>query len=420
MKRPGLLFAIVFWPAFAIAVAPAPALVVAPETGAPLTEEEALATALARPDVQARWDADAGRAQAGLDRARTWSNPSLAFSRERVDDAPGVPTERSLVLSQQFDLSGRRGLDIDAARLGIDAARLGIASAQADGKAELSRRFHEAALAAARVRAQAAQREEFARLAEAAARRREAGDLSGLEARRIELRLAEAEVEQARRLGEQDRARAGLAMLVGEAQAARPLAPAPVPAALDEPADGGGDAAAAPVAQSAVARRDAIEAQARAARRWSLPLTVGAGIKRTEVAGVRDDAAILELSVPLPLFDRRRADAAAAAADADLARAEAAQVERDARASRAAAGSEARRLLAEVQRLQAQRLPAAERMAASARRAYAEGELGVVELLDALDARAALVDAALELEHRARLALIELERLSPAPSVPME
>lgn len=405
-------------PALLLAFALLPAAAATAAEGARLTESEALAAAFARPEAQARWGAETRRAQAELDRARTWSNPELGFSRERFDDSPGVPTERSLVLSQTLELSGRRGLEIDAARLGLDAAQSGVVSAQAEAKATLLRRFHERVLAEARVQAQAARREEFAALAETAVRRRAAGDLSGLEARRIELRLAEAEVEQARRLGEQAQARVALALLIGEALAQRPVATAPLPTVL-APSVTSAAATAAPVLRFAQARRDAAEAQARAARRWSLPLTVGAGLRRTEVAGVRDDAAVLEFSLPLPLFDRRRAEAGFAAAELALAEADLWQAEQQVPAVRAAAEADARRLLADVQSLQTQRLPAAERMAASARRAYAEGEFELVELLDVLDARAALVDAALELEHRTRLALIELERLSP-PSFPTE
>lgn len=68
-----------------------------------------------------------------------------------------------------------------------------------------------------------------------------------------------------------------------------------------------------------------------------MPLSVGVGMKRTDVAGVRDDAAILELSVPLPLFDRRRSDAEAAAAERDIVDAEATLIERETLAAYATA-----------------------------------------------------------------------------------
>lgn len=226
----------------------------APEMMAPLTEQEALAAAFARPERQQQWAAKAQRAQAGLDRARTWSNPTLSFSRERIDDALGVPTERSLVLSKDFDLSGRRALDIDAARASRDAASLGVASSQADARAEVRRRFQDAVLGAARLEAQVAQQRDFAHLAAAAVARSTAGDLSALEARRIELRLAEAEVETARRLGEHDRARAALALMIGEALARHPLAQAPLPTAMLDAEQTKSDTTGSRVTQYAEAR----------------------------------------------------------------------------------------------------------------------------------------------------------------------
>ncbi len=409
---PRLTFTTAFWLALALAASPVVIAANADDANPKaLDVEAAVVLAFARSEVQAAWQAAAAQAESEPRRAAAWANPVLGATQERIADSPGTPTERSLVLSQTFDVSGRRGLDIEAARERRSALGVDLAAQRSDLRAEVLRQFHATSLAEAAVDDIEAQRAVLVPLVAAAERRREAGDLSALEQRRISLRLAELEIEHLRRIGERAHARARLGGLLGVDLDAVVLVPttlpATLPAALNEATAASGPSLAT---RRLEAQRDAAAARLRATQRWPLPVTVGAGLRRTEIGGLRDEAVILELSMPLPVFENRRGereDAALALAQAERGAAESA---REDGALKQALRDDATRLLTQALQLREQRLPAAARMAASARLAYSEGEVGAFELIDALDAEAALVDAALDLEFRAQLALVELQR----------
>jgi len=62
-------------------------------------------------------------AAAGVRAAGRWPNPSLSYDREEVFAAGGGLPENTLRLEVPVELSGRRGLRVEGAKLGVDAAR---------------------------------------------------------------------------------------------------------------------------------------------------------------------------------------------------------------------------------------------------------------------------------------------------------
>lgn len=386
-----------------------------------LTPEDAVRLALARPEAVAQWQADVALAEADLTDARTWPNPELALEREAGDRAQGEPDETSVMLSQTFELGGRRGLQRRAAALGRDAAQASIAFARAELRALVLQRYYDALAAEQRRRALEASLERLERLQAIAGARHAEGDLSGFERMRIAQQYGGALQRRDDAVAAAQAARAELAAELGVDADSFEL-PADfdrlVPAD-DESADASTDAAAALASAelaALAARRTQAEATLEAARRWQLPLSVGVGQKRFDAFAARDDVLLLEVALPLPLFDRnqgarQRAEAQWLRADAEYRRGRHALALR-----RASLSAQARRFSDGARRMRDELLPQSIELARIAEASFAEGELDLSGLVGALEAEADAIEQALDLALQARHARIELELLHPTPS----
>lgn len=378
-----------------------------------LTADQAVQLATSQPHVRAALEAGVDRARSDVLAARTWENPTLELEQEREDSDAGAPTrETSVLFSQPIELGGRRGLRRDAAEQGVVAAQVTVDYERARLRADVLRDYYGAVAAERRRQSQVRLGEGLQALANTAGKRRAAGDLSGYESRRIAQAHAQAQARAAEAEADAQAARARLAGRVGEvaltAELDPQLPPPAVPTAHEETRSAELDALRA--------RRDHAEAQARAERRFALPVEVGVGTKRMEHGGVRDDALLLQVGVPLPLFDRNQAERARTAAEARQADAEYQRVLLETRARRAAAVEQATRLSASARALLDRAVPEAEQLTAIARASYAEGELDLVGLLDAYAAEADVIDHALQQQARALEAQLELELLAPLSS----
>lgn len=373
-----------------------------------LTADDAVARALSLPHVRQRSDAHFALARSEIFIADTRPNPELELSRERGGgDSSG--RESAVLLSQTFELGGRRGLRRAAAEQGLIAAESEIAYERVRLRADVLRAYSEAVAAEWRARTQEEIVAGLRELAVAAARRHDAGDLSGYESRRIAQASTQAQARGAQALAEAGAARARLAALVGDVA---------LDAALDTdpplpPAPAHDDQAPTPELEALDARRRHAEALADAEKRFALPLSVGVGSKRIEQAGVREDVAVFELGLPLPLFDRNQGERARTAAAADEADAQYRRALLQTRSRRIAALAQARTLSASARQLLDVAVPEARALTRIARASFAEGELDLVGLLDAYDAEAAVIDQALDQQARALDALLELQSLLP-------
>lgn len=378
-----------------------------------ITLDEAVGLALSQPHVRQELEADMESARSEVLAARIWSNPAIELSRERGDSGPlGEARETTAVISQEFDLGGQRGLRRQAAEQGVLAAQANAEYERARLRAEVLRAYSQVVSGERRREAYARAAAGLRDLAEAVARRHRAGDLSGYESRRITQAGAQAQARVAQVGAEARAARARLAGLIGEAaltaelDAVLPLPPIPV--VQDEVRSAELD-----VLQ---ARREQAQAQARAERRLALPMSVGVGTKRVEEAGVSDHVMVLELGVPLPLFDRNQAQRARTAAEAERADAQYRRAVLQTRSRRSAALEQAQWLSASARQLLDTAVPEATRLTDVARNSFAEGELDLVGLLDAYDAETDVIDQAMEQHSRALDALLELQLLAPLPN----
>ena len=268
------------------------------------------------------------QAEAALARARALANPRLSVEREQ----PEGSKQTTVALIWMFPLDGRRGLAIASARAGLRAAERERVVRLARVRLGARAVFSEWMIAAERQRALDAQSRRIAALAERAATRAEAGEESGLVARRIRLTASAVAAELA--AGDADVARAKAV-----ARALRPDLPADAAPAPGTPAE-------TPVTGDEVRWLDVLQDdvdQARleerlAGRFWVAP-ELQAGWQRQESAAGEASGAVLGASWTVPLFDRGKGARAEAARRRSAA---------EARLAIATAGYESRRAGAEA------------------------------------------------------------------------
>jgi cobalt-zinc-cadmium efflux system outer membrane protein len=375
----------------------------------PLTEADALARL--SPDsprlraIRAAVDV----ARADVLAAGRWPNPRLTFDRESV---AGV-TENMTMVAQPLPITGRRGLEVQAASAMADASSNRSDDAMRRARADL--RFAFAQLVAAQTREQvlAISRDRLRKLVTVLAKREAAGDAAGFDRLRAEREVLDIEADHALAASERVRTQATVVSFFADAidpsrvvAVPRQPAPASIPAldVLVERAEAGrGDMLAL---RKEV---DAAQFSTRAAdRRWVPEPEIVAGTKSSTVGG-GDVGSVFTVHANVPLFDRGKPERALA-----LARASQAQARID--AFRVTLHSDIAALRATVlerrdtaDRYRSAAVNGAGEIERIAQVSYDAGERGILELLDAYrsGSSARVRQAALDLA--VRQAEIELE-----------
>jgi cobalt-zinc-cadmium efflux system outer membrane protein len=375
--------------------------------GVDLTEQEAVARALARP---AYLEIDAGRlaaARGAVREAGVIPNPVVHLDHERVPLPGGRSTETSASIAQSVDLFGKRSLRVDAAQSRAASAEHEARSRRLQTVAEVRRAFADALYLERQRQVLSAWSARVAAASEIVSRLARSGDVAGYARRRIEreAHAAQARVSavQADGLRAAERLRALAALDAGELRPRGDLAPqppAPMAAALASVRERADLAAL-------LAQADAFERErALAERAWAPDVTLGLGQKRIDEPGGSGNGLILSLAFPMPLFDRGEGRRDIAAGQARALRAEHALL-------LARIEAEVRGLWQQAAALQsgamALRAAPASELSRIAETAYRAGESGILELLDAYRTELDAQLAAMDLEMRARLARIELD-----------
>lgn len=373
----------------------APTAVVAP----PLTLDDALALARAASPSNDAGDAGVRSADAARRVAGLRPNPELQVQSENVAGSGAYrglsSAETTVGLALPIELGGKRSARIGVADARGARARIAAAILRADLELTVTQAYAEAVAAERRLdiaRTQVGIATEGLRVA---TDRVQVGATSPIDQQRAEVAAvnARAALEKAER-----------AVLVARANLGRLLG-----RSVTEPLDmawfdrAGGIGPVIPVDPDgtlalAAARADlaTANAQVRLARAQRIPdLTVSAGARRLEATN--DVAAVVGVSIPIPLFntgkaalDQARADRDQADALTRLARLDAARAIASAQADVANAATAARAAGGPA-------LAAAQEAARIARIGYGQGKFGQLELLDAertlAETRAAWVDA---------------------------
>jgi cobalt-zinc-cadmium efflux system outer membrane protein len=376
-----------------------------------LTEQESIRLGLARPDIEEVLAATQAVARSDAAGVGLWANPVLEFQRESVPSGATRTTERSFMLSQQFDVAGKRALRRSAAGERVAAAAADGDQRRLEHSAEIRRRFYEALYRKELVAAALAWDERMEAIGATIQKLHKGGEVAGYDRRRIALERAGTQARLRTEQAAYDKAWQQLAALVGSAKDA--------PSGQLLP----GDAAPLETLLSSLDQRPEIRAlnrraaafgleQQAAQRGWIPDLTVGIGSKNIDSGLSRERGTVLAVSVPLPLFDREQAAAGKAGAQAREAGAEA-------RLQRARLEGELRGLWLQVRQLNAaardytaQSRQGAIDLARIAEASYQGGETGILELLDAYRAVYDAQARALELSWSARQGAIDLDSIA--------
>lgn len=376
-----------------------------------LTEREALARFVASDPRMRVLTATIDEVRASQAERTLWPNPSATFSRESVAGA----RDTFLLAHQELPISGRRSRLRAAGRLAVDAAQAEAQAERVHLQADVRDAY--AALLVAQQREETLQQsmDALQKLVSMLQAREEGGEGSTYDRMRGQRTLIDLEAERALAAGDRARAQGRLAGYLGPGVApdtlvaADPLdtsaSPPPLPPLLEEALANRGDYRAAGIA---IARFDAERA---AAARLQIPTpTLTGGLKRSDPGGAASSGYQLSVDLSMPLFSRGQAATALATAQKARAEAEAEswriQIEADVHAAYHFARIQQER----VTRYQQSATAIAEPLAEIGRVGYEEGELGILELLDAdrqaLDARLRILDLA----AAARSAAIALDR----------
>lgn len=388
------------------------------DVSAALTERDVVSRALQRAPltdaIEGEVAIEEGRARA----ASAYPNPQLSYMREQTFGTFGTG-EDYLSVAQVIDLGHRRGLHGDAgdararaARREGDASRLAIA-------AEARLRFYEVLYRQDRV---AALEGWVSRIDEALAivtRREQRGDAATYDRRRLERERAVAAGRLETERAALERASARLRALLGtgaggaSARVTGRLLPEDEPVAL---ASLRASSNSRPDLLALDLRIEAASLDRTAASRWWVPdLRLEGGWKGIDLGRQgRTDGFLLGASLSIPLWDQSSGLARIAEGEAQAARGRRALLESELDGELGGARAEAVRLRRAATEFREQTGAASGDLVRIASAGYEGGELGLLELLDAYRGAADDSLSALEMEHAARRARIELDRLTGA------
>lgn len=333
---------------------------------------------------RARSEVEAMRGEARQTAA--YPNPRLEATYEPIWRDEAHRSETYLNLSQRVALSGRGGR-IEAAQERTRAVR---ARVQADSMRlayEVAEAYVDAAAAEARLRRIGRVAHIFRRADSSFAAREAEGDASGYAVRRVRLERARYEQRLAAARLDAQNAWQQLALLIlpeeASAVAVEELPRATPPPISEE------EALHAALQERPELRRwqseiDAQQAALQAARRAVRPSpTLTAGYKQQSdgFAGL-----FLGAALPLPVFDRNQGQTEAEAARLDAAQTERALAQREIRNDVRRAHSAYASLRQQTRMVGENLLPGSDDLLRIAQTSYAEGEMSLVELLDATEA----------------------------------
>ena len=349
-------------------------------------------------------------ARADVAAARVRPNPSISIEREEpFVDGTGLPTNY-LRLSIPFDISGRRGRQIEAAEAGVRAVSTDATQTKLEIVIQALRVFDDAARARLHVELLTNSRASLVRAVEIARKRGKAGDASGYEIQRFELELAGHDDDLATAQIDLARARAQLAALTGRTgglDASTNLElPTTVPALepLVAKADDRGDLRAAKLRGEAANLRVGA-----AGRGWVPTPTLTAGAMTVDLGDQSGTGYVAGLAVTFPVFDRGQGDKARAAADRQLAQAEQRWLERQIPNAVRVAHTTLVARIEQARTLATGQLDRLDVILVAAETAFREGNASVVELLDAHRAARGVRIRALDLRHQVARDKRELE-----------
>ncbi len=381
----------------------------AQESAQVLTETQAVTRALARPEWQALTQLPAKQTEGAALEARSWLSPGVEWSRQQFSGPQPGKREDTFLLSQSFDISGRRLARRDAALKREEGGKAESEQRVAGVVAQVREAFHEVLVARERLARLDAAVSRVGRFQERVDRLHQAGEMSGLDRgrvrREVELLRGREVVERSRLLQAEARLRSLLGGSPGTVQG--DLLPEP-PATLDAYM---AEQPGAPATRMALAQEAAALSDAKAAGRWAPDLQLGLGVKRWQEAGLTGNGNVFSLGLTFPTPGRLNAARVRGEAEARAASAQAKlQREQDGAELRALWQASVD-LRVSAERMARESLADSGRVEAALDAAFAAGELDLLERLDGARSLLEAELAALDQAHAARRSRIALDRM---------
>lgn len=342
-----------------------------------------------------------------------WPDPTLSFVRESV----AASSDTFLLAQQELVLNGRRGLLRDAGRAAVTRSEADERTVLATVTADVRRAFDSLLLAQERERVWADAVDMFDQLVSVLRLREEVGEGSRYDRMRGARALADVRDGRDGAIAERARAQGTLAAALGPGVVSDELRAVPATtvvetlAALEALTDTAlrqrGDV------QALQLERDRLAFEHRAAQRLRVPTpSVGAGLKQTTTGNSRQTGYQVSFDLRVPIFNRGQLASSQVVAQADRVEAEVMALRRRIALDVSTAATALRLSVARLEDYRQSVAEAADPLVATARVAYEEGELGILELLDATEQA---VEARLRLaalSSAARLAQIELDHVT--------
>jgi cobalt-zinc-cadmium efflux system outer membrane protein len=379
-----LLAATVPWPVAAQDHQPPAA---APPQAAGLTLADALALALQRNPELAAFSQEVRAAEAAVLQAGALPNPVLELGGENLGNsrkAQAGDRTTTLQIGQLIELGGKRAARIRLAETGRDVAGRDYEAKRVEVLSLVAQRFVDVLAAQGRATLAAESVELAQQVADAVAKRVQAGKVSPVEETKARLAVASAQVELEQTRRELIAARQSLGALWDERrprfqQAVGELArrvPLPDYEALAERLRGNPELVRW---TTEIARRQAgVEAE----RAKAVPdVTVSAGVAR--FSQFSDQAYMVGVAIPLPLFDRNRGGILEANRRLDKAGDERRAAEARLLAELAQAYQRLAAIDKEIEVLGSTLLPGAQSAYEAATKGYRLGKFGFLDVLDA-------------------------------------
>lgn len=388
-------------------------------TEAPLTLDDAIASARARSPGMDAADAAIRATTAGRTVVGLRPNPSFEGQAENVVGTgpyKGLSgSETTVGFSLPIETGGKRSARVAVADTRVGRAKLGAFVALADLELQVAETYVEALGADRRLlvaQQQAAIATEGLRVARD---RVTVGAASPIDQQRADVISINANVAVERAERSLDVARQNLSRLIGSA------VNGPLDTAWFDRVAGFGPTIA-PSSDGtlalAIAAADlaTAEAQIRLARANRIPdITLSAGARRLQAS--RDTAAVVGVSIPIPLFNNGRAAIDQATAERDQLTAQLRLARLDADRAIASAVADVANAAATARAANGPALAAAQEAARIARLGYGQGKFNQIELLDAertlSEIRAAAIDALIAF-HTATARLRRLTSAAPS------
>jgi outer membrane protein, heavy metal efflux system len=356
-------------------------------------------------------------AEGRVRQAGAFPNPVLSYNREQTS-GDGVEASQDIVgVEQSLEIGGQRGARRAAMEQLRAASESRLQAARAQVAFEVTRAYAQAIATDQRAALTGQAAQVFGDAGRVGRERLAAGDISGYEHRRIRLEAARYAALQIEAELERTRSRRALTALLSSSD--RPfhlqtlvlsdsLRVARLPVSVDSLVALA--QARRPELLASVREADAARAEARLARAERIPTpTLAGGYKHERASGASLGGFAAQLSLPLPLWDRRGGAVQAADAEAERRTTDIAALRRrtelEVREAYDSYEALARQLLSLAARVQEDARPGLR----AARTAYREGETSLIEWLDAVRAfhEAESSYAELSLEHIVQRAALE-------------